>query len=92
MSNDQKEWELDWWWIDVVEGDLDSREKQEAQWLLEKSEASTKRFESWRNLRAKIKQSDSALKLQWDGKYFEDLKDKIMNSIENDFPASRPRP
>lgn len=92
MSKEMSEWELDWWWIDVIEDEVEELEKQEARWLLEKSESSSRRYESWRSLRKKIKKSDAALKLQWEGKYFDDLKDKIMDSIEAQHPQARPRP
>lgn len=92
MSKDRNEWELDWWWIDVIEGEVGDLEVQEAQWLLEKSESSSRRYESWRSLRKKIKTSDTALKLQWEAKYFDDMKGKIMDSIEAQHPQTRPRP
>lgn len=92
MSKEVNEWELDWWWLEVLEGEVSAEEKKEAEWLLEKSTTCHQRYESWRSLRREVLRTDWAAKVQWDSSYFESLREGIMARIESEYPANHTRP
>ena len=92
MSKEMNEWELDWWWLDVLEGEVDRDEKREADWLLEKSSLAHKRYESWRSLKKQVQKSDWASNIQWDQSFFDKMREGIMTKIEEQFPANSTRP
>lgn len=92
MKNEINEWEMDWWWLDVVEGDISEEEKSEAEWLLKKSPAAKAKYRSWRGFRNQIKGADNVSRVEWDTQFFEKLNEKIMSKIETQFPEERSRP
>jgi hypothetical protein len=92
MSKETNEWELDWWWLDVLEGEVGEEEKQEAQWLLEKSALAHQRYESWRSLKKRVQSSDWISRVNWDEAFFDRQKEQVMAQIEKQFPRPRPRP
>ncbi len=75
--------ESNWWWVDYMEGELDPTTHPDIEFLLEKSADDREEFESWRTLRAWVKDVDPAQNKElWSSAELNVLKDDILKSIE----------
>lgn len=73
----------DWWWIDYIEGELDPTTHPDVEFLLEKSKADREEFESWRQLKAWVKEVDPVKKgkPEWSADELAVLKAKTLDLL-----------
>ncbi|HAG90331.1 MAG TPA: hypothetical protein DCL41_00575 [Bdellovibrionales bacterium] len=73
--------DVDWWWIDYLEGELDPTTEPDIEFLLEKSATDQKNFESWKLLKTWVKEVDPAKETQWASQELGTMKSEILKTL-----------
>lgn len=80
--------ECDWWWIDFLECELDASLEKDIELLLEKSQEDRDNFETFRLLRAWVKESDAVNEAEIEERAVR-LRAGVMDAIAKEAPVQK---